>query len=219
MFGLILPSRPVLIPPLLQTISPTQFAYTFPSTPQFSHIVVFLLPGNELPPEVGAAIYIQFPGSPEFKLLGAIGQEKQSAIFKVNGLDQSNGTGSRIVEVDMDLEIDQTVNGIGDVTVGISIEPAANIATQLASLQSVTTHQGALVTEPASTALPLVKAPPSTKILAQRIIQNAFNFLASFAEGKGGNEVVPLKSIKEWWTKFERRIENDPSFLERDDEG
>jgi len=28
-----------------------------------------------------------------------------------------------------------------------------------------------------------------------------------------------LKSIRDWWTKFERRIEADPSFLERDDEG
>jgi protein Hikeshi len=60
------------------------------------------------------------------------------------------------------------------------------------------------------------RAPPPTKLLAQRIIKNAFNFLASFAGGSGGQEVVPLKSFQDWWTKFERRVENDPGFLERD---
>jgi hypothetical protein len=62
-----------------------------------------------------------------------------------------------------------------------------------------------------------MRRPPSTKLLAQRIIKDAFNFLASFAGGRSGQEVVPLKSFQDWWTKFERRIENDPGFLERDE--
>jgi hypothetical protein len=48
-------------------------------------------------------------------------------------------------------------------------------------------------------------------VLAQRIIGNAFNFLASF-----GSDTVPLKAFEEWWKKFERKIEADPSFLERE---
>jgi len=67
-----------------------------------------------------------------------------------------------------------------------------------------------------SMALALARRPPKTKILAQRIIKNAFNFLASFAGGAGGSEMVPLKAFQEWWAKFERRVENDPGFLERD---
>jgi hypothetical protein len=31
--------------------------------------------------------------------------------------------------------------------------------------------------------------------------------------------VVPLRSFQDWWTKFERKIENDPGFLERDEIG
>lgn len=58
---------------------------------------------------------------------------------------------------------------------------------------------------------------PSTKLLAQRIIKNAFNFLASFSGGQDGQEVVPLKSFQDWWARFERRVENDPGFLERDE--
>lgn len=70
--------------------------------------------------------------------------------------------------------------------------------------------------EETSTALTLARRPPTTKVLAQRIIKNAFNFLASFAGGAGGSEMVPLKAFREWWVKFERRVENDPGFLERD---
>ena len=55
-----------------------------------------------------------------------------------------------------------------------------------------------------------------TTQLAQRIIKNAFNFLASFSGNlANGVEVVPLKAFEEWWRKFEGRIKSDPGFLER----
>jgi len=189
MFSIILPGRPCLTD--LATLSATQFAFTFPSTPTFSHLVIFILPGNVLPPDTAAAVYLQLPNIPNFKLLGAIGNEKQSAIFKVNlpAMEASDLAGS-------------------PVTVGISIEPVAVIQSQLTALEA---DKGT-----ASTAL--VRRPPGTKVLAQRIIKNAFNFLASFAGGgPGGSEVVPLKSFQDWWVKFERRIEVDPGFLERDE--
>jgi len=53
--------------------------------------------------------------------------------------------------------------------------------------------------------------------LAQRIIRNAFNFLASFSGTAGTVEVVPLKAFEDWWRKFESRIRSDPGFLERED--
>ncbi|KAG9251819.1 uncharacterized protein F5Z01DRAFT_638804 [Emericellopsis atlantica] len=58
---------------------------------------------------------------------------------------------------------------------------------------------------------------PPTVVLAQRIIQNAFNFLTSFSgtAGPGGVEVVPLKAFEDWWKKFESRVRADPSFLEK----
>lgn len=232
MFGLILPSRPVLTHTSLLTISPTQFAFTFPSLPYFSHIVIFLIPGNELPIDTAAAVYIQFPGSAEFRLLGAIANEKQSAIFRVNGSrGLSNGAGrpdgsTADGEVDMDAELATptiNVNGTvipGDVTIGISIEPSSAIAAQLASAKA---QSHTADSDPStSTTLAIMKrppSPPSTKLLAQRIIKNVFNFLASFAGGQGGEEVVPLRSFQDWWTKFERRVENDPGFLEREVDG
>jgi len=219
MFGVIVASRPVDANP--QTISPTQFAFTLPSQPFFSHIVVFLLPGSALPPDTAAAVYIQLPPSQEFKLLGAIANEKQSAIFKVkNSALSVNDTASLddAMTDDTNLAGGNTQNTGGpDIVLGISIEPAANIQAQLAALANNSTPQLS------STGSELVRHQPqpsivSTKVLAQRIIQNAFNFLSSFAGGSGGKEVVPLKSFQNWWTKFEKRIELDPSFLERDEQ-
>lgn len=196
MFAVVLPGRPCLTN--MVTVSDTQSAFSFPSTPHFSHIVIFMLPGTALPTGTAAAVYMQLPREPQFKLLGAVGNEKQSAIFKVNW--GTSETGQAMTD---------GMNGdtpAGDVQLGISIEPAANIQAQLANLQS---------DAPTSTAL--VTRPPATKVLAQRIIKNAFNFLSGFSGSAGGQEVVPLRSFQDWWKKFERRIENDPGFLERDD--
>lgn len=69
--------------------------------------------------------------------------------------------------------------------------------------------------------------PPITAI-AQRIAKNLFNYLGSFASANlppgivtlGGLRAdatyVPLKAFEDWWNKFNRKIETDPGFLERD---
>ncbi|KAL8996833.1 MAG: hypothetical protein Q9169_003735 [Polycauliona sp. 2 TL-2023] len=215
-FGVILPSRPVITNPL--TISTTQYAFSIPSAPPFSHVVVFLVPGNVLPPDTLAAVYIQFPEpNSEFKLLGAIGNDKPTAIFKVNhGAGSSNTSSSNPAAHDIENEMidepNQFTNGMAldsQIAIGIAIEPAAVIEPQLASLKS----NPAFVVGNKS-----YSTPVPTKVLAQRIINNAFNFLASFAGQTtvGGEEMVPLRSFRGWWEKFERRVENDPGFLERD---
>ena len=183
MFSVILPGRPCLID--VQNISPNQYAFSFPAAPHFSHIVVFLLPGNQLPDGTAAGVYLQLPGDQQFKFLGGLANEKQSAIFKVNTPDAA-------------------MNNV--VNLGISVEPTINIEQQMMQLQN----------EKQANSTALVKAGPSTKVLAQRIISHAFNFISSFSGTVGGQEVVPLKSFQDWWTKFEQRIKNDPSFLERD---
>lgn len=115
-----------------------------------------------------------------------------------------------------------------DVTVGISIEDATIITAQLSALSSTSTSQtkppssdasALILSRPAASPTTTTTIPP--KVLAQRIIRNAFNFLASFAGtvGAGGEEVVPLRSFRDWWVKFERRIENEPGFLEREGDG
>ncbi|KAL8741388.1 MAG: hypothetical protein Q9190_006000 [Brigantiaea leucoxantha] len=234
LFGIILPSRPVITNPL--AISQTQFAFTVPRYPSFSHLIVFLVPGIELPPSTLAAVYIQFPSTPEFKLLGAISNDKQTAIFRIRNSDPDVGTTAggggaheeEMTDVDFSPAGPTPTNGLDpnqQVTIGISIEPATNMEAQLAALRA---NKPSLTSsaEPASSALVLANrnqrggSPLSTKVLAQRIIKNAFNFLASFAGETrvGGEEMVPLKSFRGWWEKFERKVENDPGFLERQED-
>jgi hypothetical protein len=158
---------------------------------------------------------VQIPPSQEFKFFGGIGPGKESAIFKVSGL--KNGGPN---EMDGDAMTDDSgqpsanTNGAvpagADIVVGISIEPAAQVEAQMSSLKEPTgVPPMALVRQQPSTG-----STVTTKVLAQRIIGNAFNFLSSF-----GSDTVPLKAFQDWWTKFERKVELDPSFLEREQQG
>ncbi|KAL1996840.1 hypothetical protein VTN49DRAFT_7705 [Thermomyces lanuginosus] len=233
MFSVVIPGRPCLTDIAVLDAQPngqaTKFTFTIPAQPAFNHLVVFLLPGTVLPPDTAAAIYLQSPNAkpgpngPEFKFLGAIGNEKPSAIFKVgSGLPRR----TEAQEEDEMLDEDTTrplEAPNSQYVLGISIEPAQNVAQQMAALEASRAQSQAAQ---ASSSTDLIRMTPqakqiTTKTLAQRIIGNAFNFLASFAESnpnKQGEEVVPLKSFRDWWTKFERRIEMDPSFLERDEQ-
>ncbi|TKA33574.1 hypothetical protein B0A50_00410 [Salinomyces thailandicus] len=214
MFGVIVSGRPVDATP--QAITETQYAFRIPPAPSFSHIVVFILPGTRLPPGTAATVYVQVPPSQEFKLLGGIGPGKESAIFKISGLksgaSQTNGAAAGDADMMSD-DPSMSASGpeaTGDIAVGISIEPAAQVEQQLAALKPNNglpmQQPGALVRLDSATS-----GRTTTRVLAQRIIGNAFNFLASF-----GSETVPLKAFQDWWTKFEHKVQLDPSFLERE---
>jgi hypothetical protein len=153
MFSIILPGRPCLTS--LQPIpnSPNQFAFSFPSQPHFSHIIVFLLPGSTLPSNTGAGVYLQLPGE-DFKFLGAIANDKQSAIFKVTLPPVSQQSPVMTAQPDINL--------------GISVDSVDSLQQQLAQLQSQQEEKE-------------MSGKVTTKVLAQRIIKNAFNFLAGFS--------------------------------------
>lgn len=237
MFSVVIPGRPCLTDIVPVDAQPngqaTKFAFTIPLNPPFTDIVVFFLPGTVLPVNTGAAIYLQLPdpntGNPgDFRFVGALANEKPSGIFTVRPAQPGSNGPQRSEAEEEDEMLDEgtgnpngnaaaPVNGVA--TLGISIEAAENIAPQLSALESEKASN-----PPQSTALVQNAQSPqrqiSTKILAQRIIGSAFNFLASFAESdpnKKGQDVVPLKSFRDWWTKFERRIDIDPAFLERED--
>ncbi|KAF1362833.1 DUF775-domain-containing protein [Lizonia empirigonia] len=209
-FGVIVSGRPVLTD--AQVVSPTQVAYQIPSQPAFSHIVVFLLPGITLPDGTAAAVYAQLPGTTNFKLLGAIANEKPSAIFKVkNGNAAGGGLGDEDAMVDEGL-----ANGAAaPLALGISVEPQAQVA---AALEQKKAQDAASTRTSTATGNELVVRGQNTvtqKVLAQRIIKNCYDFLTSWGSG----DTVPLKAFQAWWTKFEGKIERDPGFLERSDGG
>lgn len=210
-FGVIVSGRPIFTD--AQVVSQTQFAFQIPSQPSFSHIVVFLLPGITLPDGTAAAVYAQLPGASEFQLLGAIANEKPSAIFKVNskaGGPAGGGLGDNDVMVD-----DAALNGnTAPLALGISVEPAQQV---VAALEQKKAQDAAASTSVGQGSELVLRGRNSitTKVLAQRIIKNCYDFLTSWGTG----DTVPLKAFQSWWQKFENKIELDPEFLERSDGG
>lgn len=203
LFGVVPTGSPLITTPA-SAPSPTSLLFTLPPV-KFNHLTVFLLPGAALPPNTAAAVYIASPPSiagaaPDFKFLGGIGPGKESAVYKVGGVVGTGGNGDA-----------------QSLILGISIEAGESVASRMAELASSNqANSTALVRQPEQKTQALV--------LAQRIIKNAFNFLASFsgnvpipgAPGNAGMEVVPLKAFEDWWKKFESKVKNDPSFLEKD---
>ncbi|KAH0496602.1 hypothetical protein TgHK011_003953 [Trichoderma gracile] len=212
LFGIVPAGHPLLTAPT-SAPSPTSFLYALPTNKPFSHIVVFLLPGIALPDNSAAAIYLTTAReaaaspNPNFRFLGAIGPGKESAMFKVAG------AGS---ETSSDPNSDGSGGGL---MIGISVEPADAVAPRLQELAAnKASQQQQQQQQPSSSpSSSSSSSPVPTVVLAQRIIQNAFNFLASFSgtAGPGGVEVVPLRAFEEWWRKFESRVRSDPSFLEK----
>lgn len=190
LFGLIPAGQPLVTDPT-SSPSPTSFLYALPSSKPFSHIVIFLLPGISIPDDSAAAIYLASqPQNPS-----------AAPNFKFLG---AIGPGKESAVF--------SVSGAGaqqGLIVGVSVEPANEVAPKLQELAANKSNS--------SGAGSSSQQQPSTVVLAQRIIQNAFNFLTSFSgtAGPGGVEVVPLKAFEEWWKKFEGRVRADPSFLER----
>ncbi|KAH3947087.1 hypothetical protein HBH53_125100 [Parastagonospora nodorum] len=205
--GVIISGRPVLTD--ARAVSETQFAFQIPSQPSFSHIVVFLLPGITLPDGTAAAVYAQLPGAAQVKLLGAIANEKPSAIFKV--IDKAGGPAGGGLG-DEDVMVDESMNGNGVLALGISIEPAQQVA---AALEQQKAQNAAVAPKTGNEIVLRSQTTVTTKVLAQRIIKNCYDFLTSWGSG----DTVPLKAFQAWWTKFENKIERDPGFLERSDGG
>ncbi|OTA64722.1 hypothetical protein K449DRAFT_392834 [Hypoxylon sp. EC38] len=214
LFGLVPAGQPLITAPSSQP-TPTSFLYAIPHsipTPAnpnpkpFSHLTVFLLPGVVLPENTAAAIYIALnPAAlasgtepPNFRFLGGVGPGKESAVFKLSPSSSPS-----------------TAEGI---IIGIGVEDAGSVAERIQQLHSDTTTSTTTTTGAGTGTGTGTGGQTSTQVLAQRIIQNAFNFLAGYSGkvGAEGVEVVPLKAFQEWWRKFENKVRNDPTFLERE---
>ena len=48
---------------------------------------------------------------------------------------------------------------------------------------------------------------------AQKMLENFYNFSASFAkDGGDGQQYVPLTTLQQWYQNFKRRLEMNPNF-------
>ncbi|KAJ6258972.1 Guanosine-diphosphatase [Drechslerella dactyloides] len=219
----------------LQIVSQTEFLFSLPAAQSINHIVVFLLPTTQLPPEYAATVYFQWPGRP-FQLLGGLSMDKQSAIFRLNlkhhAAAAASGMGDSMVDDGGYAAGGGGGGGGEDVTaqLGISVEPIAMVQQKLMALPAHLSSLSATAGPSAGALVPAGGAggggaPPSVNVrdtatvltLARRIMQHAFNYLGSFSAGPPGAEVVPMREFQSWWNKFEHKLSVDASFLERED--
>ena len=90
--------------------------------------------------------------------------------------------------------------GRSNAVVGISVEPLINITGQTPAAQ----------TEAATVS--------SFMEFSQKMVENLFNYATSFAVSAGdmrarpGETFVPFSSLQQWYTNFERRLQQNPNF-------
>lgn len=139
-------------------------------------------------------------------LISRLTQDKPSAIFKINH-SKSNYIAPSSADLDAMDEDDVTSPFYGGykINVGISLEPLADVQNQLQQLREQ--HQQLVPARTSASSLP----PDSIALLANKIVQNAYNFLAGFT---GNDGKVPMRVFDDWWTKFKSRLSSDPRFLE-----
>ncbi|ANB15829.1 Opi10p [Sugiyamaella lignohabitans] len=130
---------------------------------------------------------------------------KPSAIFKINN-NQSQLTNSYDLDDSMMEDNDLKLVEQFDITIGISIEPIVTVESQLLAQREGRNRN---INSTSSTAA--AANPQNIAVLANKIVQHAYNFLSGFITPDGK---VPMKAFDEWWNKFKSRINANPNFLD-----
>ena len=142
------------------------------------------------------SVYFSWPdpmSPPSWQLLGFITNNKPSAIFKITKLKPTLGSGNPVPTF-----------GTGQIShnaqIGVSIEPLSQIASQSPNA----------ITEPSNTS--------TFMEFAQRVVQNLFDYVASFAVAQSqmtanpNESYIPMSAIRSWYNNFLRKLELNPQF-------
>jgi len=194
MFGLIASGR--LVSTSWQLISPSNCVAELVDADSINHIVVFLTGQTPFPEGMGGAVYFAWPdpsgGPPNWQLLGNITNQKPSAIFRISKLKA--GEGSSVTSSFTMLAHKHNA------LVGISLEPLTVIEGQTPAAQ----------TEAANVS--------NFMEFSQKMLENLFNYASSFAMSasdmrqRSGESYIPLSCLQQWYTNFERRLQQNPNF-------
>lgn len=145
-----------------------------------------------LPEGTAGQVYFSWPDAnapPNWQILGHISNQKPSAIFKISNLKKLH-------------EISDCTNNFTfgqqsichNAQIGISIEPLGNVRE--------------------------VPSPTTISYLtfAQKMLDSFINYVSSFTITQANmipnpmENFVPLSTIQNWYTTFERRLQQNPNF-------
>lgn len=97
------------------------------------------------------------------------------------------------------------------INVGISLEPLASVEGQLDQSKALMRMSGSGGSNSSTSKAKAPEDPESIAVLANKIVQHAYNFLSSFTDAQGK---VPMRAFDDWWAKFKSRLASDPKFLD-----
>ncbi|ORZ39523.1 hypothetical protein BCR44DRAFT_1386889, partial [Catenaria anguillulae PL171] len=191
--------------------SGTKFAASIAHSESVNHLVVLTL--NPFPTGFGATVHINLPNDATWHLLGALTNDKPSAIFRLSGLRPPRAAGE---DVAMDEGSIPALNASGPPAgIGISVEPLDVIQQQLATLplsrQSALAASGSMLATPSA---PSSSNPESTSI---RMLQHLYNFVTSFATNQlppgahpsvaiTNNSWIPVKTFEQWFASVKSKL-------------
>jgi len=202
MFGLLVSGR--LVDTSFRQVDQTHFVIDVVDPDSFNHVVVFLTGQVPFPAGMGGAVYCAWPpkdpgvAEPVWQFLGIVTNDKPSAIFKVSRLKKAaagpaapSGFASQLHAA-----------GNMSAQVGISVESIDTISS-LATASSSETEASNMST---------------SQEFSQKMVESLFNFTASFALNadearlRTSETFVPFSAIQQWFTNFERRLQQNPNF-------
>jgi protein Hikeshi len=158
-----------------------------------NYLVIFMTGSTPLPLGTAAGVYFSWPdpnSPPKWQYLGFISNAKPSAIFKISQLKKLH-------------EMEETGQMFGTsqishiAQIGVSIEPESSIIQQTSS----TTND-----------------PNSYFVFGTKILENFVNFASSYTvtqsqmQPNPNETYVPLSTLMNWFTNFQRRLQQNPNF-------
>jgi hypothetical protein len=191
-----------------QPISEVQFVATIPDADSINHIVVFLTGAipfpegtagqgtttdpNQPPKHFFCVVYFSWPdpiAPPNWQPLGHISNMKPSAIFKISSLKKLEEMGNS-----MNILFGQS-HIVHNAQIGIAIVPLSNISEVISP-----------------------NNPSNNITFAHKMLDNFMNFVLSYSTTQPhmvpdpNATYVPLSAVQNWYTNFERRLQQNPNF-------
>ncbi|KAJ2732227.1 hypothetical protein H4S06_006859 [Coemansia sp. BCRC 34490] len=220
MFGCIVAGR--LVQTNLQQVDVNKYVFELSDAHSINHIVVFLLGTIPFEPGYAATVHLLWPNK-SWQLLGALSNDKPSAIFRLKSTLTPEEAAARMPSISAEL--------------GISIEPLQAVEQQMQTKHQQQ-HQQDSTAMAAPTAQSHSLVPASSaraegsgnvagmpfqaaKAFSERVLQNLYDYAMSFAARQdpstmgpiGSNapvQVLPVRVFEDWYASFLRKVQRDP---------